>query len=152
MYIIMLIIITILSIITTWNNIFAQGDNTRTPFDADQYYKNTFGTTIATIATQNENNYITETCKKVDGCESIVDNCGCIIGLTYIYTEQSTSREKWTWMSYFPYDFANDFTNWAPSKPCDACTKWSFIRDKNQIYHQADSCGNTSILKYVDII
>eukprot|EP01084_Bolivina_argentea_P267982 455054_1 len=106
MYIIMLIIITILSIITTWNNIFAQGDNTRTPFDADQYYKNTFGTTIATIATQNENNYITETCKKVDDCDqgATPENCGCIIGLTDLYFgEQGISKEGWTWFSRFPY-------------------------------------------------
>eukprot|EP01084_Bolivina_argentea_P107514 192232_1 len=30
-------------------------------------------------------------------------------------------------------------------KACDPCTKWSYIKDINQIYHQGDSCGDDLI-------
>eukprot|EP01084_Bolivina_argentea_P267980 455052_1 len=126
----MMIIIKILSIIITFSSTCTLakdidrryhyvGDNPLTPNNANGYCKNTFGTTLATVTTENENNYITETCKKVVDCDeegTTPKNCGCIIGLT----GQGPSKEEWTWWSRFPYDFAKDFTNWAQNEPSDA--------------------------------
>eukprot|EP01084_Bolivina_argentea_P107519 192239_1 len=150
----MMIIIKILSIIITFSSTCTLakdidrryhyvGDNPLTPLDANIYCINTFGTSLATVTTENENNYITETCKKVDGCDAegtTPKNCGCIIGLHDVSNEQDSSKEEWTWWSRFPYDFAKDFTNWAQNEPSGATGNHDCV----SVYKGCEAAGGIS--------
>eukprot|EP01084_Bolivina_argentea_P107513 192230_1 len=128
----MLAIITILSIIHTIHGIpdrsyhyIRQSDLQNplvaqnpllTPSFAQSYCQYRFGTSLATITTKNENDYITSTCESISGCKTAYNAgdspwaCGCIIGLAF---NSDIFVQEYEWVSGFPYDSDNDFTNFA---------------------------------------
>eukprot|EP01084_Bolivina_argentea_P172674 299101_1 len=83
----------------------------KNPNDAQLYCQNTYNTSLATVTTMEENEYITSNCKPHNPKNNLA---GCIIGLTDKYDERLKTKTDWQW---FDGSTNIHFYNWAPNEP-----------------------------------
>jgi len=87
---------------------------TTTPLNGETYCQQTYGTHLASIHSQQENDLAVEIC---DVVENASGPYGCAIGLIDGMNESNSSRYGWEWTDSSTYDYNSGYTNWKPGEP-----------------------------------
>ena len=77
--------------------------------EANDYCQTKYGTSLASIHSQQDQDYITNNCVPHNTQQQI----GCIIGATDQYNERYTSGTDWQWFDGSPFNYSN----WASNEP-----------------------------------